>query len=357
MASPIRRTTVAVAVVVGLVLVGCSSGSASSSSSTGAPAELGAGATITRPGATTTTADPLAPTKAAKAYGVGSRSLTVVDTSRPTAASPKRNRPARTSRTLPLFVLYPSSASSATDTPVEGAPVADGRFPIFEFSHGITATGPAYAGFLQRIAAAGYVVVAPTFPLTSGGADAWQDLGDYKNQPGDVSFAIDEITKLDTLTGDPLAGHLATKAIAVGGHSLGAITTLGFFNSCCRDARVKAAVAVSGLRLPYPNGTFSQPRDLPLLLMHGKKDGTVPYSGSASTFKDFTGPRALLTLPAADHVEPIFGKDGDATVASVVAFLDRELRADDTRWKALDRELVRIDRGTLAVGGGLAAPG
>ena len=42
-------------------------------------------------------------------------------------------------------------------------PDGPGPFPLLEFSHGVTGTGPAYKGFLEPLAAAGYVVAAPTF--------------------------------------------------------------------------------------------------------------------------------------------------------------------------------------------------
>src|SRR5437763_533986 len=84
---------------------------------------------------------------------------------------------------------------------------------------------------------------APATTMLSG-KGAWADLTDYTNQPADVSFVIDNLIKLDTSAGDALVGHLATTEVAVAGHSLGAMTSLGFLNTCCTDKRVKAIVAI-----------------------------------------------------------------------------------------------------------------
>jgi pimeloyl-ACP methyl ester carboxylesterase len=331
-----------------LLAAGCSSDVKTSSPATQQAAQAGPSST------TSTVADAKQPTKPAADYGVGSRELTVVDTSRPTAASPKRHIKAEDSRTLPLLVLYPTADAAKGDEAVPGAPIADGRFPVLEFSHGVTASGPAYAGFLRPLARAGYVVVAPTFPLTNG-AGAWTDLEDYKNQPADVSFVLDQILALDTKDGDPLEGHLATNEVAVAGHSLGGITTLGFENSCCTDDRIDAMVEISGVELPFDGGTFEHPPPTPILLIHGQEDNTVPYNGSANAFKTLTGPRAFLTYPKAGHVDPVREPDvAPVSLDTIKAFLALELRDDDTAWKALP---AKTKVGTIQVAGGLAEPG
>ena len=253
-----------------------------------------------------------------------------------------------------MLVVYPSSGPVGSNTAVADAPVAEGRFPVLEFSHGVTASGPAYRGFLEPIARAGYVVVAPTFPLTSG-AGAWTDLKDYRNQPADVSFVLDQVLALDEKVDDPLHGHLATDAVAVAGHSLGAITTLGFANSCCEDDRVRAMVEISGVELPFDDGTFTDPPDIPALLIHGQKDETVPYNGSVNAFKALTAPRAFLTFPQGGHVDPVAAPaDSAASLAAIKAFLALELRDDDAAWKALP---AKAAVGSIEVAGGLEAPG
>ena len=69
-----------------------------------------------------------------------------------------------------MLLLYPADGEVAASTePVDDAPVADGTFPLVVFSHGVDARpDPTYEGRLKEWARAGYIVAAPTYPLSSG---------------------------------------------------------------------------------------------------------------------------------------------------------------------------------------------
>jgi predicted dienelactone hydrolase len=266
-------------------------------------------------------------------YAVGRRDVTFVDTSRHTAADPLRNLPEKPSRTLPVMVLYPATGTAPSDPaapPTTDAPPARGPFPLVEFSHGITASGPLYIGRLQRWARAGFVVVAPTFPLSGPGAKFPGDpvaLGDYRNQPADVRFVLDQVLARNSDTADPLHGVIDPGEIAVAGHSLGAITTLGLIqNRCCQDPRIKAGIAISGIELPFPGGTFDDPPATPLLLIHGDADTTVPVSGSDHVFDAAAPPVYYLRLQGVSHVGVVFGDASHFTDQAVIAFLDQFLK-------------------------------
>jgi predicted dienelactone hydrolase len=223
----------------------------------------------------------------------------------------------------------------ATPTaPADDAEVADGVFPLVVFSHGLTASGPAYEGRIREWARAGYVVAAPTFPLSSGPGGV---LGDYVHQPADVSFVIDEL--LDLPADDPLAGHLDAEAIGAAGHSLGAITTIGLaFNSCCADDRIDAAIEISGLGMPFGDGTWDMDRT-PLLAIHGAKDRLVPVRGSDTLFADAPGPAAYLRFPEGDHTSFLI-TEGALVDDVVIAFLDLHLRGEEG---ALDDVPERVE--------------
>ena len=89
--------------------------------------------------------------------------------------------------------------------------------------------------------------------------------------------------------------------VGVAGHSEGAITTLGFFNTCCRDPRVKAAAAFSGDPEPYPGGHYVFDGQPPMLVVHGTKDGFLPYGQIVSVFNKQQGPKVLLSLIGSNH--------------------------------------------------------
>ena len=210
--------------------------------------------------------------------------MTVEDTSRTTKALADHNLAAKASRTLPIMLLVP-------DGP--------GPFPLVEYSHGQNGTGPQGESLLRPIAAAGYVVIAPTFPLS---ASPIGDIGDYVNQPADVYFAIDAVIKMANERSNPLYGRVDSSHIALAGHSLGAITTVGaVYNSCCAQPRITAAIELSGVELPFGDGSYDVRPPIPLLLAHGAMDARVPIDGSEHLFASVTGPAAYLRFAAGTH--------------------------------------------------------
>ncbi len=268
-------------------------------------------------------------------YAVGAHTYTFVDTSRPT----ERNGtyPGAPTRTLPTLVLYPAKGDPAAPSRDNAPPLRKGRdFPLIVFSHGVLANGPAYRPILERIVRAGYVVAAPTFPLSSAGAPGGPSVAAYVNQPADVSFVLTRVLRLAGPRGD-LRRTVARHRIGVAGHSLGAITTFGFTNSCCVDRRVDAAVAWSGIQLPFPNGSFFTTPTPPLLLVHGTADNIVPYAGSQNAYRKAPPPKAFVTLEKAQHI-PYVSPWSDPTINSTTDFFDRYLKGDRKALKRLVRD-------------------
>ncbi len=150
-------------------------------------------------------------------YPVGTRSVVFVDRSRPTAANGLYR--AIGHRTLPTLIVYPARRHS----PWLLSPPArrGGPFPLVVYSHGYLASGPRSEAFLARIAAHGYVVAAPTFPLTSATARGGPTEADVVNQPADVRVVIDGVLQLNRRPG-PLQGLIDPNEIAAAGQSLGA---------------------------------------------------------------------------------------------------------------------------------------
>lgn len=263
-------------------------------------------------------------------FHVTRRDITVEDTSRPTNAAPDRNLPEKASRTLPVMLLVP-------DGP--------GPFPLLEFSHGVTGTGPAYIGYLQPIAEAGYVVAAPTFPLSSGPGG---EIGDYVNQPGDVYFVIDSVIKMSGDANDPLHGKVDADHIAVAGHSLGAMTTYGaVYNSCCTQPRVKASIVLSGVETPFPNGDYNARPTIPLMLAHGAKDTTIVVSSGDALYEKSTSPTAYVRFADATHNSIFVGENGKLLDQASIAWLDKWLRNDNAGFDALPAAVTASGNATL----------
>ena len=190
-----------------------------------------------------------------RVHAVGDRTETYIDTHRPTAAW--GSAPALLTRTLVTTILYPARGSPSSGPPLAGASPDHGGapYPLIVFAHGLGADPKLYISLLSYWAAAGFVVAAPQFPLSSDETPGGPDGGDVINQPGDMSFVITSVLATSAQPGGLLSGMIDPPAIGAAGHSNGAITTLGLVaNTCCRDQRVKAAVVMAGTTEAFPGG-------------------------------------------------------------------------------------------------------
>ncbi len=241
---------------------------------------------------------------------VAQTTLPLVDTSRRAGLGP---------RVLTTSVWYPSAPA--------------GPFPLIVFAHGYNTTPAAYAGLLQAWARAGYVVAAPTFPLTNPAAPGGPNEGDVVNQPADVRFVIDQLLWADAKPG-PLGGRIDPHKVGVAGHSDGAITAAEVaYNTCCRDPRISAAVVMAGAAIGVPGGSYFPPGSAPMLAIQGDADhSNNPMNSLGLYVADGGGPKFLLDLPGASHEGPFMdgGPAADVVQAASIDFFDRYLESGPT---------------------------
>jgi predicted dienelactone hydrolase len=258
-----------------LVLGACSSSSSSTSSKS-------AGASGSSTPAATGTSTP------ATAHAIKQVSITYVDRHRPTAAW--KQAPGKPFRTLVTTIVYPADRN--------GAP-----FPLIAFSHGFGAGPRDYISLLNYWASEGFVVAAPTFPLTNTATPGGADENDLSNQPGDISFVITSVLSASASRGNPLSGLVNPNEVGAAGHSNGAITTLGLVaNTCCFDSRIKAAEVLAGTQsATFDGGHYDFSRIPPILFVHGSDDEVIPYDDGVTAYNDAHGPKALLTVIGGDH--------------------------------------------------------
>lgn len=172
-------------------------------------------------------------------------------------------------REVPVRIYYPKEAKSAS--------------PVIIWSHGLGGNRDAYAYLGNFWASHGYVVVHPqhqgsdTTVIRAGGKDAFKSAATAKNaidRPKDITFVIDQLTELNKNS-----GKFNLEAIAVGGHSFGAQTTLlagGQLlgpGTSLADKRVKALMPMSA---PVPAAILRdrayKPIKLPTMHMTGTRD-------------------------------------------------------------------------------------
>jgi len=156
------------------------------------------------------------------------------------------------SRKVPVKIYFPQSSAAPQ--------------PIIIFSHGLGGSREGYSYLGQFWASHGYVVVH----LQHAGSDeaVWKDAGlgqrmramrhaaaqpqNARDRTQDVSFAIDELTRLNS-TNSVWRGKLDLQRLGVAGHSFGAHTTLavagavysGWSSATATDSRVRAVIPMS----------------------------------------------------------------------------------------------------------------
>jgi predicted dienelactone hydrolase len=241
--------------------------------------------------------------------------LELVDPSRPTEAG--AGLPHRDERTLVTDVYLPAGA---------------GPFPFVAFSHGLNGHPRKFTGLLGDWAEAGYAVAAPAFPLSNDEVPGEATWTDVVNQPGDVSFVIDELLAANEDPASPVHGAIDPERIGVAGLSLGGATTYGVaFNDCCLDEWPVAAMVLDGARLAV-GGEFRMGSGLPLMVVHADQDYALPYAEAADAYADAVAPKWLVTLHEAAHAEPFEDTPDpadDLVRAATIAFWDRYLGGDE----------------------------
>lgn len=268
---------------------------------------------------TTTTTTP-------SSFTVAQLTLPLVDTTR-TATVDGHTGP----RQLPTTVWYPV-----------GAP---GERPLVVFATGYLQCPAAYGPLLQSWATAGFIVAAPTFPLTSCAVPGEPQESDELNQPADMAFVIRQLLAASA-TGTPgngkFLGRINPQQVAVAGQSDGGNTVVALaFNTCCMSVPVKAALVLSGEQLPSFHGTFFPPGSPPMLVVQGTADPINPLADSQQLYADDqSGPKAMVLLDGAGHLTPYEGTNPTEQVVAAVTldFLDQYVLGQPSAAAALARD-------------------
>jgi fermentation-respiration switch protein FrsA (DUF1100 family) len=206
---------------------------------------------------------------------------------------------------------------------------AAGPFPLVIFGHGFAETPAPYAALLRAWARAGYIVAAPVFPLENANAPGGPDERDLINQPRDMRFLITAMLAAGRRRRGILSGLVSREEIAVSGQSDGGETALTVaYNHYFLDRRIRAAVILSGARIPGIGGfSFPSPSP-PLLATQGTADTINPPRFTRSFFDVAPPPKYLLTLIGASHLGPYTTEQPQLRIVERVttAFLDLYLR-------------------------------
>lgn len=257
-------------------------------------------------------------------HGVTTRQLTLVDTSRPTPEG--AGGPAEASRTIGVWLTLPE---------------VEGPVPLVVFSHGMAGHPRKFEQLARTWAEAGYAVAAPAFPRSNADApSSFGNLYDVANQPGDVSFVLDELLAMSADPSSELAGRFDPERIGAAGLSAGGWTTYRVaVDPTTRDPRIVAAIAMSAPG-QLGAGGLTTTTPVPVLVMHGDRDPLVVPASVVATYDSLSPPKRLVTLLGAGHagefedaedaLEPKVPGQDELIASVTVAFWDRYLLDDTT---------------------------
>jgi len=220
-------------------------------------------------------------------HQVTHQSISWVDTSRSTM--PNRDFKGRDSRELKGRIWFPADK--------EGAP-----YPLVVYAHGYMSQYKEGEYILDFLASHGYVAVSVDFPLSNGSSPGGAVLSDIVNQPGDVSFLIDQMLARTKQVDNLLYGRVDGDRIAALGLSLGGLTTeLVAFDPRRKDPRIRAAISMAGPS-QFLTPEFFDGDSIPFMYIAGTADAIVPYRENAQPILKKYKNSVLVSLESGSHV-------------------------------------------------------
>lgn len=287
----------ALVLTVSLGLAGCGS----SSSSNDAAAQ-------------STVADPAA----AGPYGVGFRTIQIVDAT--------RNRPLDVTIWYPVapgttgtparYALLPTTYTDSEVAIADAPIVPDEKLPLLIYSHGSGGLNFISAFITEHLASQGFVVIAANHTGNTAidnfvNAMVSQDQNDM-NRPADITAVIDGILARNADSADPLHNRIDPDRIGLFGHSYGGYTALATvgghstsLGSTVPDKRIKAVIGLA----PYTTRLTAAELaavDVPTMMLVGTKDITTPTNTNAAVAYQSISGRPLVMVEMTDAAHQSF---------------------------------------------------
>ncbi len=281
--------------------------------------------------------EPVPPIDAVRGHAVGMHEFAFTDVTRGTPALD--DYPGSDVRTIPTTVWYPAQGAAGSMGADLPADKAHGPYPLVMFAHGFGVTPGFYAELLQRIASAGYVVAAPTYPILSGSPAGPSDTVGWEDTFTDTRFATSSVLDLSATGDATLGGMVDPQRIAVAGHSDGALIAFGDgFEAWRTDARVRAVISYAAL-LGAP-GSIYQPNGRAFLHFVSDHDAYNDFDSTiAWDHANLAPPSWTVALWNADHAPPYTDPSDphfDLVARTTIDFLDFELKSQSSLGFFLD---------------------
>jgi pimeloyl-ACP methyl ester carboxylesterase len=310
----------------------------------------------TPPGPTTTTTQTTVTTSSTKQLEVGTRTLSFSDPSRKTTSFTTGKT--ALGRTVGVELDYPTYLGSPnTETP-NVAIASRKSYPLIVFAPGYRLRPSNYATLIASWVKAGFLVAAlefpdTTYPSTVAPYNAHLPYGspetDMYNEPGDVAFAIRQLSTAATTKSNWLDGLVKKDAIVLAGHSDGGdVVAALVFDAAARitGVSVRGVAVLSGAEFPVANQTYSQPTGpaVPLLVVQSMTDVCNRPSSAVQLYNAIGAPKYYLDLDNATHLGAYDGADAPAAAVvarTTIAFFEGALGTAAISTPALSAQATR----------------
>jgi predicted dienelactone hydrolase len=184
--------------------------------------------------------------------------------------------------------------------------------PIIVISHGLGSGRAAFKYFAEHLASHGFVVAVPEHPgsserqisaLLDGKADDVSNPKEFMDRPLDVSFLLDELSRLNQ-TDDRFKRHLNLNQVGVMGQSFGGYTALALVGAKLNFESLKKGC----------NQSFAQSLNLSLLLQCQAQQ--LPKKDY-----DFRDPRVKAAIAVNPITSGVFGAEGFKSIQAPVMMI------------------------------------
>lgn len=173
--------------------------------------------------------------------------------------------------------------------------------PLIVYAHGFMSNRWGGSYLAELLASHGYVVVSADFPLTHFGAPGGAAVADVVQQPGDVSFLLDQVISWSQQEGNQFFGAIDERRIGLVGFSLGGLTaTLAAFHPAMADPRLSRVVSIAGPSEGFDKAFFSQ-RQVPFMMIASPDDAMIAYDRNAKSLPERLPGAVLVSIDGASH--------------------------------------------------------
>jgi predicted dienelactone hydrolase len=319
-----RRAVVGIGLIVVLSLIGLAISSAFGGSTPPAAKS---------PPTTTVT------TPATKQLEVGVRNFSFTDTSPSRKTYNFTTGKTLNGRTVGVELNYPTYLGSP-DSSTPNVPIVSRKsYPLIVFAPGYRLRPQNYATLISAWVKAGFLVAAlefpdTTYPATTAAYEAQLPHGspesDIYNEPGDVAFAIRQLSAAATTKSNWLDGLINKNGIVLAGHSDGGdVVAALIYDTAARitGMSVRGVAVLSGAEFPIKGQSYSQPTGpvVPLLVVQSMTDICNFPSSAVQLYNAIGAPKYYVDLTDATHLGAYDGTDPQASAVvsrTTIAFFE-----------------------------------